>query len=168
MGEGVKAIETVPVGTLRRTSHRHTRTFGLRLRGLDLWDVNIRPFSGLELKYSGINISAWRCFVTFRDLCAAVQKELDAVPLCTVRWKVFERPHASGTFAMCGSCFRLPQEIAKNYTFGPDENVKAAEVRWYQKQPRECFMEEHIWLCVHGMPASTTTGTIFNRLYSLA
>jgi len=51
---------------------------------------------------------------------------------------------------------------------GPDENVKATVVQWNQKQPRHCFVEEYIWLCVHGMPASSTTGVIFNRLYSLA
>lgn len=55
------------------------------------------------------------------------------------------------------------------HTFGPDENMKATLVQWNQKQPRECFVEEYIWLCVHGMPAASTTGrTIFNRLYSLA
>jgi hypothetical protein len=56
----------------------------------------------------------------------------------------------------------------KDHTFGPDETVKAAVVQWYQKQLRECFVEEYVWLCVHGMPAATTTVTIYNRPYSLA
>jgi len=40
------------------------------------------------------------------------------------------------------------------HTFGPDENAKATVVQWNQKQHRDCFVEEYIWLCVHGMSAS--------------
>jgi hypothetical protein len=81
-----------------------------------------------------------------------------------VRWN--ERPRTGKP--ACGFCVGPAQEIAEWPYIGPDENVKATVVKWNQKQPRDCFVEEYIWLCVHGMPASSTTGTIFNRLYSLA
>jgi hypothetical protein len=84
--------------------------------------------------------------------------------VCVVRWNY---PYWEAGVRAAVALGQLKKSL-NGHTFGQDENVKATVVQWNQKQPRDCFVEKYIWLCVHGMPASSTTGTIFNFLYSLA
>lgn len=107
-----------------------------------------------------------------RNILASASSQETSLPLMQRK--------LSGGVTCAGTCSKVPphrpelplcvtlafgpiKKALKGHTFGPAEDVKAAVVQWYQKQPRGTFR-----LCVHGMPASTATGTIFNRLYSLA
>jgi len=130
-------------------------------------------FNGLEVRYLDINVSAPRCLLTVRDLCAAVQRKLhdgvlshDMGPaVCGVCWN----EHRPVGRAACGCCVGPAKEIAQwpYIRTGREREGHGGAVEPETAQGLLCG-GVHLVVRSWDVCLSSTTGTIFNRLYSLA